>query len=202
MDGMDPHFQVNYLSQFMLVLNLLDLLEKSGSAGRVVFNVTETGEIFWDDMQMEKKWGYERGIHQAMAAKRMFLSRLDSLYRNRKDSRLSFIGFQVHKTVWTNQVNIIPTYMKAMATFVKWLGRFITIEECGRVMAPLFTESQEESLKKSGKFITWKNNEFTVIKEDAHILDPELQDRLWEISVKLCSDEKTSQISEALCTNN
>ena len=28
-DGMDPHFQVNYLSQFMLTLNLLDLLEKS-----------------------------------------------------------------------------------------------------------------------------------------------------------------------------
>ena len=28
-DGMDPHFQVNYLSQFMLTLNVLDLLEKS-----------------------------------------------------------------------------------------------------------------------------------------------------------------------------
>ncbi len=45
-DGMDPHFQVNYLSQFMLTLNLLDLLEKSEHGGRVVFNVTEGGEIF------------------------------------------------------------------------------------------------------------------------------------------------------------
>jgi NAD(P)-dependent dehydrogenase (short-subunit alcohol dehydrogenase family) len=32
-DGLDPHFQVNYLSQFMLTLNLLDLLEKSENGG-------------------------------------------------------------------------------------------------------------------------------------------------------------------------
>ncbi|MBN1316694.1 MAG: SDR family NAD(P)-dependent oxidoreductase, partial [Anaerolineales bacterium] len=63
-DGMDPHFQVNYLSQFMLTLNLLDLLEKSENGGRVIFNVTEGGEIYWDDLQMQKKWSYEKGIHQ------------------------------------------------------------------------------------------------------------------------------------------
>ncbi len=57
-DGMDSHFQVNYLSQFMLTLNLLDLLEKSENGGRVIFNVTKGGEILWDDIQMEKKWGY------------------------------------------------------------------------------------------------------------------------------------------------
>jgi len=39
-DGMDSHFQVNYLSQFMLTLNLLNLLEKSEKGGRVIFNVT------------------------------------------------------------------------------------------------------------------------------------------------------------------
>ena len=52
-DGMDPHFQVNYLSQFMLTLNLLDLLERSDNGGRVIFNVTETGEIFWEDIHMK-----------------------------------------------------------------------------------------------------------------------------------------------------
>jgi len=36
-DGMDPHFQVNYLSQFMLTLNLLDLLEKSRNGGKSHF---------------------------------------------------------------------------------------------------------------------------------------------------------------------
>jgi NAD(P)-dependent dehydrogenase (short-subunit alcohol dehydrogenase family) len=32
-DGMDPHFQVNYLSQFMLTLNLLNLLGSSQNGG-------------------------------------------------------------------------------------------------------------------------------------------------------------------------
>ena len=197
-DGMDPHFQVNYLSQFMLTLNLLSLLERSTNGGRVIFNATEGGEIFWDDMQMKKDWGYERGIHQAMAAKRMFLLKLHQLYQTNSNAKLSFIGFQIPKTVWTNQINIIPRYMKAMATLMKFFGKFITIEECGKIIAPLFTETQQEILQKSGKFMTMKNNSFTEMKEDQEILDPELQQRLWEISLNLCADEKTNEISKAL----
>src|SRR5512133_1483564 len=60
-DGMDSHFQVNYLSQFMLTLNLLSLLENSENGGRVIFNVTRGGEIFWDDIQMKKNWSYING---------------------------------------------------------------------------------------------------------------------------------------------
>lgn len=71
-DGMDPHFQVNYLSQFSLALNLLNRLENSKSGGRIVFNIFSQGSIFWDDLQMNNHWNYENGIHQAMAAKRMF----------------------------------------------------------------------------------------------------------------------------------
>ena len=197
-DGLDPHFQVNYLSQFMLTLNLLDLLEKSEFGGRVIFNVTEGGEIFWDDMQMKKKWGYEDGIHQAMVAKRMFCDRMHNIYKKTNDSRVSFIGFQIEKTVWTNQINIIPFFMKTMATTMKYFGTFISIEECGTIMAPLFTESQEESLKNSGKFITWKNNKFTEMKQDDYATDKKLQDKLWNISLDLCKDEKTVQIASML----
>ena len=197
-DGMDPHFQVNYLSQFMLTLNLLDILEKSKNGGRVIFNVTENGEIFWDDIQMNTKWGYEDAIHQAMVAKRMFCDRMHNLYKGRVGSKVSFIGFQIHKTVWTNQINIIPFFMKSMATLMKLFGTFISIEECGQVMAPLFTESYEKSMEKSGKFITWKNNEFIEMKRDAYALDKKLQEKLWNISLDLCKDKKTVQIAESL----
>ena len=141
-DGMDSHFQVNYLSQFMLTLNLLDLLDESENGGRVVFNVTQRGEIFWDDMQMKKKWGFENGVHQAMVAKRMFYLRLHNLCRNITDSKVSLIGFQISKTVWTNQINIIPLFMKTMARVMKCFGTFISIEKCGMIMSPLFTESK------------------------------------------------------------
>jgi hypothetical protein len=197
-DGFDSHFQVNYLSQFMLTLNLLDLLRKSDTGGRVIFNVTRTGEIYWDDMQMNKKWNYENGVHQAMVAKRMFLVKLNSLNREMNDSNISFVGFEISKTVWSNQFNLIPTYMKIMATLMKSLGTFISIEECGRIMKPLFIESQHDSLKKSGKLITWKKNRFIELKEDSAVLDKEMQDKLWRISLDLCADDKTNQISEDL----
>ena len=61
--------------------------------------------------------------------------------------KVSFIGFEISKTVWSNQLNIIPVSMKIMATIMKFFGTFISIEKCGEIMAPLFTENNEESLK-------------------------------------------------------
>ena len=197
-DGMDSHFQVNYLSQFMLTLNLLNLLENSEKGGRVIFNVTRGGKIFWDDIQMNKNWSFENGIHQAMVAKRMLLVKLHNLYRGLNGSKVSYIGFEISKTVWSNQLNIIPFSMKTMATVMKFFGTFISIEECGMIMAPLFTENQEESLKKSGKFITWKKNYFIEINEDKIVFDHEMQDRLWKTSLELCMDEKTTKIANSL----
>jgi short-subunit dehydrogenase involved in D-alanine esterification of teichoic acids len=197
-DGMDSHFQVNYLSQFMLTLNLLSLLESSEQGGRVIFNVTRGGKIFWDDIQMKQSWSFENGIHQAMLAKRMFLVKLNDLYRESKGPKVSFIGFEISKTVWSNQLNIIPFSMKAMATVMKFFGTFISIEECGKIMAPLFTESQVESLKRSGKFITWKKNNFIELNEDKIVFDHVMQDRLWKSSLELCTDEKTTRIAEKL----
>lgn len=194
-DGMDPHFQVNYLSHFFLTLNLLNLLEKSETGGRVIFNVTRGGEIFWNDMQLKNKWTFEKGIHQAMTAKRMMLVRLHTIYKTRESSRISFVGFEISKTVWSNQLNIIPASMRIMAKIMKFLGTFISIEECGEIMVPLFIEPQNTSLERSGKFITWKNNKFIDLKEDPSVLDRELQDRLWNISLDLCADERTSRIS-------
>jgi short-subunit dehydrogenase involved in D-alanine esterification of teichoic acids len=197
-DGMDSHFQVNYLSQFMLTLNLLNLLENAEKGGRVIFNVTRGGKIFWDDIQMKQNWGFEKGIHQAMFAKRIFLVKLHDLYNEIIKSKVSFIGFEISKTVWSNQLNIIPFSMKTMATVMKFFGSFISIEECGNIMAPLFTENQEESLKRSGKFITWKKDEFLELKEEIVVFDQEMQDKLWNISLVLCNDEKTTEIANNL----
>ncbi|OFY40730.1 MAG: hypothetical protein A2X18_11785 [Bacteroidetes bacterium GWF2_40_14] len=197
-DGMDSHFQVNYLSQFMLTLNLLNLLENSQNGPRVIFNATRVGKIFWDDIQMKKKWSYENGIFQAMVAKRMFLYKLDNLYKTFKGSKVSFVGFEISETVWSNQLNIIPTPMKIMATIMKYLGTFISIEKCGMIMAPLFTEKQEDSKMKSGKLITWKKNIFIEKDEDKIVLNDEMQDRLWKISLELCNDEKTTQTSKSI----
>jgi hypothetical protein len=197
-DGMDPHFQVNYLSHFMLTLNLLNLLENSEKGGRVIFNVTRGGKIFWDDIQMKENWGFEKGIHQAMVAKRMLLVKLHNLYREVRDSKVSFIGFEISQTVWSNQINIIPFFMKTMATIMKFFGTFISIEKCGMIMAPLFTENQEKNLKKSGKIITWKKDNFIEINDDEFVFNHENQDRLWKASLELIMDKKTTSIAEKI----
>jgi len=75
---------------------------------------------------------------------------------------------------------------------MKVFGAFISIEECGMIIPPLFAENQEESLKKSGKFITWKKNEFTEIKQGNDVFDKKMQYKLWNISLDLCKDEKTT----------
>ena len=147
---------------------------------------------------MKKKWGYEKGVGQGMVAKRMFYPRLHNLCRKNKSSRISVYGFQIPKTVWTNQLNIIPFFMKTMATFVKLFGVFISIEKCGMIMAPLFTEDQEGSLKRSGKIITQKKSKFIELQENNEVTDEKLQKNLWEISLDLCKDEKTTQIAENL----
>jgi hypothetical protein len=123
---------------------------------------------------------------------------LHELYNGVDAPKVSFIGFEIPKTVWSNQINIIPVSIKIMATIMKFFGTFISIEECGEIMAPLFTENQEESRKKSGKFITWKKNEFIGMKEEETLFSPEMQEKLWKISLELCKDEKTARIAESL----
>ncbi|MBU0936067.1 MAG: SDR family NAD(P)-dependent oxidoreductase [Spirochaetes bacterium] len=199
-DGMDSHFQVNYLSQFYLVLQLLDLLEKSDRGGRVIFNATPGGRLNWDDLQMTKRWDYETAIHQAMVAKRMFLQTLHDSYRTRP-VKVSFIGFSIHKTVWSNQINLIPRHMKAFASVMKALGLFISVDECGRVMAPLFLENFAQSIEKSGALLTWKKKRFSSIAEDAAVKDEATRKKLFELSLQLCkacsvqiTDSATSRV--------
>ncbi len=187
-DGMDAHFQVNYLSQFYLVAHLLGLLEKSTRGGRVLFNATPGGKIHWDDMQMTRHWRYIDAVQQAMAAKRMLLITLHEMFKG-KPNGVSFVGFAIHETVWTNQVNIIPASMKLMATIMKAFGLFISIERCGEIMAPLFLEDATQSRIKSGKLLTWKKKGFETIEEDAAVRDESHRQKLLDYSVGLCKDD-------------
>jgi len=197
-DGMDAHFQVNYLAHFMLTLDLLPLLARSKHVGRVVFNTPTFGELDLDDLQLERDWDYERAIGQGMVAKRMFLLELHERTRARGDDRVSFIGFSIHKTVWSNQLNLIPTGMRLAASVMRLLGQFISIERCGEVMAPLFTEGAEVTRERSGQLLTWKKGAFTQVPHNAFVLDAENRQRLWEESLALCDDPRTTRHAETL----
>ena len=63
---------------------------------------------------------------------------------------------------------------------------------------PFVHRKPGRELKKSGKFITWKNNEFIEMKQDDYATDEKLQEKLWNISLDLCNDEKTVRIAGTL----
>ena len=192
-DGMDSHFQVNYLSQFYLLVQLLELLEKSARGGRVIFNATPGGKIHWDDLQMVKAWGYEKAIQQAMVAKRMLLLQMHELYRN-APKRVSFVGFSINKIVWSNQLNIIPTSMRISATIMKVFGMFISIEECGDIMAPLFMNDEPWISTNSGCLLTWKKNKFQRIEESEDVTHERKRKDLLDYSLRRCDDDSTTAI--------
>lgn len=196
-DGLDAHFQVNYLAQFMLTLNLLELLEASERGGRVIFNTPSFGALRWDDLQLTRKWDYEFALGQSMVAKRMFFMRLHELYAQRAP-RVSCFGFEIPTTVWTNQINLIPGAMRFMATVMKAFGQFISIDECGALMAPLFLESREETAKKSGRLVSFKDGQVVDREKNAMVLDAAQRERMWRESLALCADESTSRAAERL----
>lgn len=197
-DGLDAHFQVNYLAHFMLTLGLLELLERSEHGGRVVLNATEFGAVGFDDLQLARSWSYEAAIFQAMAAKRLFYAKLHRLYEAAPERPfVSCFGFRIHKTVWTHQLALIPWHMRAMATVARWLGQFISIDECGAVMAPLLVEAREASRARSGRLVTFQAGSLRDF-DGAPPTDAAREDELWDASLALCDDDRTRRIARAL----
>lgn len=185
-DGLDPHFQVNYLSHFLLVRGLLPLLARAPQGGRVVFNIADFGELDLDDLQMDRGWGYERGVGQGMVAKRMLLVELDARAKAAGDESVAFLGFHTDKAVWTNQLTLIPFGMRFMARLANLFGQFLSMEQCGEMMAPLFTEPHAESLARSGTLVTWRKGRFETLPHPAEVEDADKRARLWAESERLC----------------
>ncbi len=191
-DGIDLHFQVNFLSQFKLLLNILFLLENSKEGGHVVFNATKYGKVDFEDINISKKWSYEKAIYQAMAAKRMLCYYLSNSY---PENEVMFTSFNILKTVWTNQINIIPKYMKVIASIMKKFNKFISVEECGEMISPLLTMNKEDFKVFDGNLITFNNNQFSAIEDEAWVRDEKMQRELIELSVKLLDDKSTEYIA-------
>jgi NAD(P)-dependent dehydrogenase (short-subunit alcohol dehydrogenase family) len=193
-DGMDSHFQVNYLAQMYLVLELMDLFEKSPTGARIIFNATTGGKVFWEDLQLSNHWTYEKAIQQAMVAKRMLVLTLEEM-NNKKPTQVLFLGFSISKTVWTNQINIIPRSMRIVATVMKWFGLFISEEQCGQIMAPLFLEDLNTLNIQSGGLYTNRNNRIEKVLEDSEVLKKENRMALWDYSIELIERTLANRLS-------
>ena len=145
---------------------------------------------------MKTKWGYERGIGQAMVAKRMMAAELRERVASQESTPIAFVCYAIPKTVWTNQISIIPAGMRFMARMMKLFGGFIDIETSGRMIAPLFTMEQHEVGRYSGHLITTRKGRFAILDDGPFVADAALRSRLWEHSVELCESRGLEDATE------
>jgi hypothetical protein len=197
-DGWLEHYQVNYLSHFMLTLPLLERLEASTVGGRVIFNVTDHGELDFDNLQLSEGWTFENAVGVGMVAKHMMLLRLHQLYAARPEPRVSMVGFSIPKMVWSHQIDIIPLLMRAPATLMKWLGQSFSIDECGELMAPLFVDDVTTTQARAGRLLTHKDGAFVDVDSLPAREVPADWERLWNISLEQCADPRTTAAAARL----
>jgi hypothetical protein len=121
-----------------------------------------------------------------MVGKRMLAAELPQRVCQSNRTRVAFVCYAVPKTVWSNQISIIPAGMRFVARMMKLFGGFIDIETSGRMMSPLFTMEAQEIAQYSGHLITTRKGRFTLLDDGPYVADPALRSRLWERSVELC----------------
>ena len=163
-DGRELHFQVNYLSHFLLTRRLLPLLEAATPA-RIV-NVSSLGQapIDFDDVMLEHGYSGERGYCQSKLAQIMFTIDLAKA--------LAGSGVTV--------MSLHPaTFMDTNMVVGQGLAPRSKVADGARATFELAFDPKHEG--ETGGFY----NQFEPGQPNAQAADPEARRRLWALSEEL-----------------
>jgi NAD(P)-dependent dehydrogenase (short-subunit alcohol dehydrogenase family) len=163
-DGFELRFAVNYLAGFDLTLRLMPLLRAAGSA-RIV-NVSSLGQspIDWDDVMIERNYSGSRAYGQSK------LAQITSGFT--LAGRLAGTGITVN--------SLHPSTMMPTKMVTEEYGRTVDTLEAG-VAATRRLVSDPELATVTGQFF----DRLRVAEPDASARDPDVQRKLWELSLKL-----------------
>lgn len=77
-EGLERTFATNHLAYFVLTMELLDLLKKSAPARivNVASNAHTRGRMYWDDLQLERRYGGWKAYQQSKLANLLFTREL------------------------------------------------------------------------------------------------------------------------------
>jgi NAD(P)-dependent dehydrogenase (short-subunit alcohol dehydrogenase family) len=163
-DGHELRFAVNYLAGFDLTLRLLPLLRAAHSAR--VINVASLGQspIDWDDVMIERNYSGSRAYGQSK------LAQITSGFTLAE--RLPATGVTVN--------SLHPGTMMPTKMVLKELGRSIDTLETG-IEATRRLVTAPELAGTTGTFY----DRLREARVDPSAYDPEVQRRLWELSLEL-----------------
>jgi NAD(P)-dependent dehydrogenase (short-subunit alcohol dehydrogenase family) len=166
-DGYELRFAVNYLAGFDLTLRLLPLLQAAGAA-RVV-NVSSLGQspIDWDDVMIERDYSGSRAYGQSK------LAQITSTFT--LADKLATAGIAGLTVNALHPSTMMPTKMVTQE-----YGRTVDTLEAGEEATRRLVIDPELT-NVTGKFF----DRLRAAEVDASSYDPEVQRRLWELSLEL-----------------
>lgn len=170
LDGFEEMFATNHLGPYLLTRYLLDRLRSSNSARIINVTAPSTTELNFDDLQGEGQFNPLNAFGATKMANLLFSF---ELARRLQDTNVRVNA--VHPgLVRSSLMREAPAPLR----FLIWLIGSAP-EQAARYVVSLATESAFENTH--GKFLR-KGEE---VEPPAYALDPDVQQRLWEVSENL-----------------
>jgi NAD(P)-dependent dehydrogenase (short-subunit alcohol dehydrogenase family) len=175
-DGYEYQLAVNYLSNFLLVHLLLDLL-LNGAPSRIInvsSGVHRSVDISFDDFQSEKDYNPHKVYGMTKLAQILFTYKLSKLLDG--------------KNVTVNALNpgVVATHLisdfNGQQRMLGFLNRFKYVSSEKGAETSIYLASSDEVKNISGKYFVNKKMEESSLAS----YDPKTADRLWDESLKLC----------------
>jgi NAD(P)-dependent dehydrogenase (short-subunit alcohol dehydrogenase family) len=185
-EGIESNFAVNYLSRFVLSTELLPLLLRSASTAsqsRVLFvsGAAKNGTIYFDDVNLTKRFGTLRAVMQFCQANDLLAlelaERIGALERAGVTTACLKVG-----VVKTGIRRTFPLWMKWVVPIVMDPLLALSPAQVAHQALRLVIDPEFEDV--TGAFFQFIRR-FKAIEVPATVRHPELRGRLWETSERL-----------------
>ena len=178
-DGYELTLATNHLAPYQLTVGLIDRLKAAGASRVVTVSSTmhTRGQIHFDDLQLEQKYGWMRAYGQSKLANVLFASEL-----SRRTAGSGIVSTSMHPGgVATNFGKANGGLRGALWRAFTTLGRpLMRSPRKGAETVVWLAESPDAVADNGAYFVDRK-----VKQPSARARDPETARRLWEVSAEL-----------------
>jgi len=194
-EGIESNFAINYLSRFVLTMQLLPMLAAAGQADRaarivIVSGAAQGGKVYFDDVNLTSNFATLRAVLQVCQANDLFTVELARrLSMEPADGRVTVTCLKIG-VVKTNIRRDFPVWMKVLVPLLMdpLLGQ--TPQDAARAAMQLLLADDLEGVTGA---LFLKIRKFKPVAPDAHPLDREDGQRLWELSERLAENAPAAQ---------
>jgi NAD(P)-dependent dehydrogenase (short-subunit alcohol dehydrogenase family) len=186
-DGLEAHFQINYLGHFALT-GLLQPALRSRAGSRVVTvssDIASRGRINFDDLPAERRYGWITAYAQSKLAALLFAFELDRRSQHAGMTSLAAHPGAVNSNLLTDKEQDWGRQRRGMENVIRAIQVVLGRSAAAGALPILYQAA--EPLATRGEYIgpSGKDGYPVVSKIPAAALDQGVAKRLWEVSERL-----------------